>query len=126
MLTTLQIVDRFYAILHGKSYTNLYMHSKPLGDVRDEYIVINALSSDAETLQECQINVNYHCKDIHTSKLIPDHVKLNTNASGITTELDNYYDSVIDITEVFQSGPISEPELQEHFINMRFTVRTIN
>ena len=126
MLTTLAIVDQVYAILYAEDFTNLHKHSKPLDTKQDEYIVINAVTTDAEQLQECQINVNYHCKDLDEVKRIPDIVKLQIGTAALVAELDNYYDSTIDISLIFQSGVIQVEGLPEHFINMRFIVRNIN
>lgn len=126
MLTTLDIVNKVYVVLQTEGHTNIHKHTKPQGVRQDQYIVVNSLQADAEELQECNVNVNCHCVDIDSSRRIADDSSINTMASGVIGDLNNYYDTDIDVTMVFQSGLIQEPDVPEHFINLRFIVRHVN
>ena len=125
MFTTIDIVDKFYTLLHLGGITNLYKNEKPLNESKDEYTVINTLSATADMLQECPVNVNYHCKDIDTALRIANDVKLNDNAKAIISLLDDYCDSDIDISMNYQTT-IQEEAIPEHFVNIRFTARHVN
>lgn len=126
MLTTLEIISLVYSVLHTDGVTNIYKHSKPLNEVKSEYVVINAVSADAEQLQETQINVNYHCDDTDKARRIPNTTKLLAGASAVIGSLHDHYDDNIDATLIFQAGPIQNPDIAEHYINLRFTIRNIN
>lgn len=122
MITTLDIVDYTYTILHAAGYGNIYKDAKPDDIVKDEYIVINTLSVNGDMLQECNVNVNYHVKDIDTIKRIANRAKLKTGASNLISTLENYYDDDVDFSLSYQVM-IKEDKLPEHYINLRFIVR---
>jgi hypothetical protein len=122
MYTTVDIVNKFYSLLQG-TVSNLYKNSKPLDEKMDEYTVVTSLSVSAPLLQECPINVNFHVKDFDGR--IANTQRLNTVAKSIIALLDDYNDTDIDIALVFQTL-VEEPDLLEHFMNIRFIARHLN
>ena len=103
-----------------------YPHTRKPVKVPDEYIVINSLPINAETMQFCYVNVNYYCKDIDGGKgvgNVPDSIKLNAGAKLVLAALKkvtsgNY---LID----FEKSEVI-PEGTEHYVNLQFSFKYIN
>ncbi len=125
MLNTLEIIDRIYGVLHTAGFTNIHKLEKPQDVSQSEYIVINALPTSSEILQECQINVNYYHADIDKSKRIMDETNLKTKTASIISTLDDYSDGDIDL-ELINQTIIKVEDQSEHYSNMRFIVIHIN
>ncbi len=104
-----------------------YLIEKPTGKPGDtevpEYVVINSLGINADTMQKCMINVNYHVKDIAPG--VPDLTKIQSGSSSVLAILKKV--STTSYLIDFEGQEIiKEPALNEHFSNMRFSFKNIN
>lgn len=125
MLTTLEIIDRVYTVLKTADFDNLHKDAKPENQAAEMYTVINSLPISGGILQECQLNVNIHAADLDKSRRISNRAHLLSESTAILAVLENYCDNDIDLELVFQAGPIREPEVPEHLINLRFIARHV-
>jgi hypothetical protein len=125
--TTDFVVDIVYSLL-GSITKPKYRKTKPSNSTAPEYVVINALPINAQTLQRCYVNVNYHVKDIDGGPsigLIPDEAKLKAGAALVLTALEKV--STTSYLIDFESQEtIREEGLGEHYSNMRFSFKNIN
>lgn len=100
-----------------------YRKSKPSGSKASEYVVINALPINAEVMQKCIINVNYHLKDIEPG--VPDLAKIEAGSVSILAILTKVTTSAYLIDYEGQET-IREEQLGEHYSNLRFSFKYIN
>lgn len=125
--TTDYIIDVAYSLL-GSITVPKYRKTKPTKSTASEYVVINALPINAQTLQKCYFNVNYHVKDIDggtSTGLIPNDTKLAAGASLVLAALEKVSgtDYFIDLES---QETIREEQLGEHYSNLRFSFKNIN
>jgi hypothetical protein len=114
-------------LLLGSISKPKYIDEKPTpkpGDVPiNEYIVINSLPINADVMQKCYINVNYHVKD--TILGAPDTVKIEDGSVAVIGILKkvtatNY------LIDLESQETIREVALGEHYSNLRFSFKNIN
>ena len=91
--TTDYIIGIVYSLL-GSITKPKYLKTKPTNAIAAEYVVINSLPINANVMQKCYVNVNYHVKDITAGTL--DITKLETydcknfdSASGLCKDYKN-------------------------------------
>jgi len=117
-----QIIDTVMGLLVSISVPK-YPHTKPDNLQPPEYIVVNTLGIDANVMQICHVNVNYHVKDIipgapDTSKIkagessVMDILK-QANGTGYLIDFEGQYDE-------------REPGQNEHYSNLKFSFKQIN
>jgi len=100
-----------------------YNFRKPTSASDTEYVVINALPIDANIMQKCYVNVNYHVKDIGDG--MPDQVKLQAGAQAVLSLIQKVTAATYLID--FEGQEIFKEEaLKEHFSNLRFSYKNIN
>lgn len=104
-----------------------YRHSKPTqlpGHAEvPEYVVINSLPVDADVMQKCIVNVNYHVKDIAAG--VPDETKILAGNTAVLTILKKVTGTNYMID--FESQEmIPNTALGEHYSNLRFSFKKIN
>ena len=125
--TTDFIVDIVYSLL-GSITVPKYRKSKPTKSTASEYVVINSLPINAQTLQKCYINVNYHVKDIDGGPnvgFISDDARLKAGSALILTALEKV--STTNYLIDFEGQEtIREQQLEEHYSNLRFSFKNIN
>jgi len=120
--TTDQIVTVVFGLLSGLSVQK-YNFRKPTSASDTEYVVINALPIDANIMQKCYVNVNYHVKDIGDG--MPDQVKLQAGAQAVLSLIQKVTAATYLID--FEGQEIFKEEaLKEHFSNLRFSYKNIN
>lgn len=124
MKTTDFAINRVFSLIKASAITSpVYKLSKPTDTVNSEYIVLNALPISEGVLQKCRVNVNYHVKDLKPG--IPDLGKLETGTAQLMTTLQEVPEKGIIID--FESQEYHcEPQLNEHFSNIRLSVKIIN
>ena len=71
--TTDKILGIVYGLM-GSITIPKYLKTSPAKSVPREYIVINSLPINADVMQKCYVNVNYHVKDIGEGQ--PDNARL--------------------------------------------------
>jgi hypothetical protein len=125
--TTDYIIDVAYSLLSSITVPK-YRKTKPTKSTATEYVVINALPINAQTLQKCYFNVNYHVKDIDggtSTGLIPNDTKLAAGAALVLAALEKVSgtDYFIDLES---QETIREEQLGEHYSNLRFSFKNIN
>ena len=125
--TTDYIIDIVYSLL-GSITKPKYRKTKPTKSVAPEYVVINSLPINADTMQKCYVNVNYHVKDIDQglgTGFVPEEVKLKAGSALVLTALKQVTTTSFMIDFEGQET-IREEGLNEHYSNLRFSFKNIN
>lgn len=102
-----------------------YLKESPqdLSPTVKEYVVINSLPVNADVMQKCYVNVNYHAKDIGPGKY--DYTTLASASQTILTALKAVTASGY-LIDFESQETIGEPERSEHYTNLRFSFKYIN
>ena len=125
--TTEYIIDVVYSLLSSITVPK-YRKTKPTKSTASEYVVINALPINANVMQKCYVNVNYHVKDVDggtTVGFIPNDTRLAAGSALILAALKEVTETnhLID----FESQEtIREEGFNEHYSNLRFSFKNIN
>jgi hypothetical protein len=125
-------VDTDYIIgvvrsLMGAISVPKYLTTKPTprvdAAVVSEYIVINALKINADVMQKCIGNVNYHVKDIAPG--VKDATKLAAGSLAVRNILEKVSTTTY-LIDFESQETFREATLEEHYSNMRFIFKFIN
>ncbi len=100
-----------------------YLQTKPTAVIAAEYVVINALPINADVMQKCYVNVNYHVKDIAAG--VKDTTKIEAGSAAILAILKEVAATSYMIDFESQET-IREEALGEHYSSLRFSFRYIN
>jgi len=125
--TTDYIIDVVYSLL-GSVTVPKYRKTKPTKSTAEEYVVINSLPINANVMQKCYVNVNYHVKDIEGGPnvgFIPDDTKLNAGSALILAALEKVTETS-HLIDFEGQETIREAQLNEHYSNLRFSFKNIN
>lgn len=122
MKTTDTAIDKVYSMLKAGTIP-VYKLLKPTKATHTSYVVINSLPINAGVLQKCYVNVNYHAKDLAPG--IPD---LNTLKAGTKTvmEIVEFVGEKGIIIDFESQEYFQETQLDEHYSNIRLSVKIIN
>lgn len=138
MRSTLDIEDRIYQVLNVPSLTNI-ISGKVLKRKRPVYqkteskedVVINCLPITGDQLQSCVSNVNIHVPNLvltiagQPDNDQPDTGRLNEIFSVVEPLLESFF--LDDVDGYIQSiTVIEEEDLNEHFMNIRLQIHSIN
>jgi len=121
------VIDTVYALLSTITVPK-YKNSKPTLASPAEYVVINTLGIDADTMQICHVNVNYHVKDINGGTgvgFVINNAKIEAGTNAVKAILQQVTSSTYMIDFDGQET-IYESTLNEHYSNIKFTFRQIN
>ncbi len=88
-----------------------------------EYIVINSLPINADVMQKCYVNVNYHVKDIGPGQ--KDQSKIEAGSIAVLAILQKITATTY-LIDFEKQETISEPQFNEHYSNLRFSFKNIN
>lgn len=105
-----------------------YRNTKPSASTATEYIVINSLPINANVMQKCYVNVNYHVKDLNGGVGIgnvPDITKLEAGSTSVLSVLKKVTTSNY-LIDFESQETIREEQLGEHYSNLRFSFKNIN
>ena len=122
----MKTIDYVVGLVHGllgSLSVKKYAYEKPTSAKDTEYVVINSLPITSDIMQKCIVNVNYHVKD--KAPGIPDKDKLNAGATAVLAILEKVSTTTYLIDSETQEQ-IKEPNLDEHYINLRFSFKTVN
>jgi hypothetical protein len=125
--TTDFIIGIVYSLLESISKPK-YLKTKPSKSTATEYIVINSLPINANVMQKCYVNVNYHVKDKDGGPgvgLLPDTAKLEAGSALIMTALTKVSTTSY-LIDLESQETIREEGLGEHYSNLRFSFKYIN
>lgn len=102
-----------------------YLITSPadLSSTVKEYIVINALPVNADVMQKCYVNVNYHVKDIGTGK--PDSAKIQVGSNLVLSILKRVTATIF-LIDFESQETIPEEGRGEHYSNLRFSFKYVN
>lgn len=100
-----------------------YRNTKPTASTASEYVVINALPINANVMQKCYVNVNYHVKDIAAGT--PDITKLEAGSVAVLAIL-KIVTTTAYLIDFESQETIREEQLGEHYSNLRFSFKNIN
>jgi len=125
--TTDFIIDIVYSLL-GSITVPKYRKTKPTKSTAIEYVVINSLPINANVMQKCYVNVNYHVKDIDggtSTGLTPDDTKLAAGTALVLAALEKVTTTAY-LIDFESQETIREEQLGEHYSNLRFSFKNIN
>ena len=125
--TTDYIIDVVYSLL-GSITVPKYRKTKPTASIASEYVVINSLPINANVMQKCYVNVNYHVKDIDGGPgvgFIPDDTRLEAGSALILAAL-KQVTTTSHLIDFEGQETIREQQLKEHYSNLRFSFKNIN
>ena len=125
--TTDYIIGIVYSLL-GSITVPKYLKTKPTKSTADEYVVINSLPINANVMQKCYVNVNYHVKDIDGGTsigLTPDDTKLAAGTALALAALKKVTTTAY-LIDFESQETIREEQLGEHYSNLRFSFKNIN
>jgi len=125
--TTDYIIGIVYSLL-GSITKPKYLKTKPTKAVAAEYVVINSLPVNANVMQKCYVNVNYHVKDTDGGPgvgLIPDTTKLEVGSALVLAALKEVTTTAY-LIDFEGQETIREEQLGEHYSNLRFSFKNIN
>lgn len=117
----MKIVEGLLGVISKPKY--LKESPQDLSPMVREYVVINSLPINADVMQKCYVNVNYHVKDIGPGKY--DYTTLASASQTIITALDGATASSY-LIDFDRQETIPEPERGEHYTNVRFSFKYIN
>lgn len=100
-----------------------YMKTSPVSLTAKEYIVINSLPINADVMQKCYVNVNYHVKDIGEG--MPDLAKIETGSLAVLAILKKVTSTTY-LIDFESQETIREIDRGEHYSNLRFSFKQIN
>jgi hypothetical protein len=125
--TTDYIIGIVYSLL-GSITKPKYLKTKPSKSTAPEYVVINSLPVNANVMQKCYVNVNYHVKDIDGGTgvgMIPDSTKLEAGSVLVLAALKQVSTTAY-LIDFESQETIREEQLGEHYSNLRFSFKNIN
>lgn len=116
------IVGRVLTLLSSINVMK-YKHTRPASGTPDQFIVVNAFSTGSGIMQKFVLNVNYHKKNL--SGGVPDNLKLQSSSQAILDILEEY-ESADMLIEIESQEIVPEPQFDEHYSNLRFSLKMIN
>lgn len=120
--TTDSILGIVYGLLTSITVPK-YIKTSPAKSIPKEYVVINSLPINADVMQKCIINVNYHVKDIGEGQ--PDTTRLIAGFNAIMNIMAKVTTTVY-LIDFEGQETIREEARGEHYTNMRFSFKYIN
>lgn len=139
MKTTFDIVDELYTLVSTYSLGTsidapsggFYKFQRPDNSTKED-VVINCLPITSETVQYCTANVNVHVPDKAYNiggkvQHKPDNVRLAELAAAYS-----FYMEYLMLTStgyevtVESQSLIQEPEIKQHYVNIRLRIRVFN
>ena len=124
MISTITAAQKVYLLLDSIDMKK-YLFKRDTKDTSndEQFIIINVLPMNADVMQRCYVNVNYHCKNIVSG--VPDAELMAIAFTTINNLLDAYSDSTcmidLDRHEIFV-----EDSLNYSFYNLRYSFKFIN
>ena len=125
--TTDYVIDVVYSLL-GSITVPKYRKTKPTKSTASEYVVINSLPINANVMQKCYVNVNYHVKDIDggpTVGFVPNDTRLSAGTALILAALKEVTGTNY-LVDFESQETIPESQFNEHYSNLRFSFKNIN
>jgi hypothetical protein len=119
---TWTVIEEIRALLSSLTVKK-YLRKRPTRNSDTEYIIINSFPVNADVMQKCIVNVNYHVKDLSVG--IPDADKLKAGSEAVLTILKKV--TTTDLLIDFDGQEtVTEEGLEETYENLRFSVKIIN
>lgn len=125
--TTDYIVGIVYSLL-GSVTVPKYLKTKPTKSTAAEYVVINSLPVNADVMQKCYVNVNYHVKDKDGGPnvgFVADTAKIEAGSALVLAALKQVTTTSF-LIDFESQETIREEQLNEHYSNLRFSFKNIN
>lgn len=125
--TTDYVIDVVYSLL-GSITIPKYRKTKPTKSTASEYVVINSLPINANVMQKCYVNVNYHVKDIDggpTVGFVPNDTRLSAGTALVLAALKEVTGTNY-LVDFESQEMIPESQFNEHYSNLRFSFKNIN
>jgi len=124
MKTTDFAIQRVFSLIKDSEITlPVYKLTKPDKKSHLQYIVINALPISEGVLQRCYVNVNLHVRNLTSG--MPDLKKLEEGTAVLMALLEDVPATGI-IINFEQQAYLREDSLNEHYSNIRLSVKIVN
>ena len=121
-----KLTEEIVAIVYGliePLTVPVYRGLKPTKDIYSEYVIVNSLPINADVMQKCYVNVNYHVKDLADG--VADDTKLIAGGQAVLTLIKKVTTATYMI-DFESSEKIRQEAHGEHFLNLRFSFKFIN
>lgn len=121
------IIGIVYSLLSAITVPK-YRNNKPTQAQPSEYIVINTLGIDANVMQKCRVNVNYHVKDLNAGTgvgFVINDTKLEAGTNLVKSILQKVSTSSY-LIDFEGQETFYEEALDEHYSNLKFSFKQIN
>ena len=136
-MTTYKTSDYVKGIVYsllGSITKPKYLDTKPTASIAAEYVVINSLPINANVMQKCYVNVNYHVKDLNGGAgvgNVPDIAKLEAGSAKVLEALKEVTTAASGTVPAYMidfesQETFREDQLGEHYSNLRFSFKNIN
>ena len=125
--TTEDILSIVYGLLSGLTVP-VYKGTKPSLAQPVEYVVVNSLPINADRMQYCRVNVNYHAKDLNQGSavgFVPNYSKIEAGSKLVLGILEKVTGTNYMIDFEGQET-MREDGFNEHLCNMKFSFKYIN
>ena len=116
------VVQQVVTLLASVS-TQKYKHTRPESPAPEQFIVINAFCVGSGPLQKFVLNVNCHARNL--SGGVIDNLKLSTMSQSVLNILEDYNSTAL-LIDFEGQEIIPETQLNEHYSNLKFSLKTIN
>ena len=122
-VTVDSIVIRVIGLLSSLTEAK-YPHNRPTKNAPAKFIVVNGFCIVPGIMQKFVVNVNCHARNIAEGNI--DRVTLDAMSVAVLNVLEEY-DSPGELIIEFDTQEIfQEPNVDEHYSNLRFIVKSIN
>lgn len=126
-VTTDYIIGIVASLLSSLSVPRYLKSAPDFAALRQEapeaYVVINSLPINANVMQKCHVNVNYHVKD--KIEGVADSATIESGSTAVMAILKSVTTTAY-LIDFESQETIREPERGEHYSNLRFSFKYIN
>jgi phosphoribosylpyrophosphate synthetase len=120
-----EAITQIIQIISSVSDLTIFPYTRQTTE-EDSFIVVNTLSLPNDVLQRSVLNVNIHTKDIQG---YINNAFLNAEKRKVIEAVENHVpdnDNYLDFHFQAEGGTFQEPEINEHYVNLRFEYYLLN
>jgi phosphoribosylpyrophosphate synthetase len=120
-----EAITQIIQIISSVSDLTIFPYTRQTTE-EDSFIVVNTLPLPNDVLQKSVINVNIHTKDIQG---YVNNAFLNAEKRKVIEAVENHVpdnNNYLDFHFQAEGGTFQEPEINEHYVNLRFEYYLLN
>jgi phosphoribosylpyrophosphate synthetase len=120
-----EAITQIIQIISSVSDLTIFPYTRQTTE-EDSFIVVNTLSLPNDVLQRSVLNVNIHTKDIQG---YINNAFLNAEKRKVIEAVENHVpdnNNYLDFHFQAEGGTFQEPEINEHYVNLRFEYYLLN